>query len=292
MHSLILWNDRIVPATEKVLSPGQLGLLSGWGVFTTLRIYDGVPFEFERHWARMTKDSKLLHVPFSHDREQTRQRVAELVRANHAENAVARMCIVRNQGGFWAGPGISNESDLIVLTSDLKPWPPSMRLTVVRHARHAASAFAGAKILSWAYNLTLVEEAQSRGFDEVILLNEREEVAECTSANILAVIGGKVCTPPLSSGCLPGVTRSVLLDLTRSVMLEKIGGIEERVLRLEDLYGAQEVMVTSTTRELMPVSEIDGRTIPVGPVRDRLQHAYAEYVRRHVSKFAVLASQS
>ena len=284
MHSLVLYNDRIVPATEKILTPGQLGLLSGWGVFTTLRIYDGVAFEFERHWARMNKDARLMRVPMPHDREQVRGRIGELIRANHAENAVARMCIVRNQGGFWEGPGISNEADLIVLTSNLKPWGASMRLTVARNARHAASSFAGAKILSWAHNLTWVEEAQNRGFDEVILLNERDEVAECTSANIFAVIGGETCTPPLPSGCLPGVTHVVLL--------EEIGGIEERILRLEDLYGAEEVFVTSTTRELLPVSEIDGHSIPRGPVRDRLQQAFTECVRRYVSRFAAVPQHS
>src|ERR1700741_5415865 len=72
MHSLVLYNGRIVSAADKVFSPGQVGLLAGWGVFTTLRIYDGVPFAFERHWARMAKDAKLLHVPLAEDREGVR----------------------------------------------------------------------------------------------------------------------------------------------------------------------------------------------------------------------------
>jgi branched-chain amino acid aminotransferase len=284
MHSFVLYNDRIVPAAEKVLSPGQVGLLAGWGVFTTLRIYDGVPFEFERHWARMSKDARLLRVPLTQDLEQTRCQLVDLVRANHAENAAARMCIVRNHGGIWEGPGIASASDLIALTSDLKPWGPSMRLTVAPQARHAASTFAGAKILSWANNLTLVEDAQSRGFDEVILLNERDEVSECTSCNLFAVQGGKAYTPPLNSGCLPGITRNVLL--------EEIGGVEERTLRLDDVFHADEVFVTSTTRELLAISEIDGRPLPTGgEVRARLQQAFTDYVRRYVSKFAALAPQ-
>ncbi|HYM10193.1 MAG TPA: aminotransferase class IV [Bryobacterales bacterium] len=275
MHSFVLYNDRIIGAGDKVLSPGQVGLLAGWGVFTTLRIYEGVPFEFERHWARMSKDAKLLRVPFTQDREATRRLLVELVRANQAENAAARLCVVRNQGGIWQGPGISSAADLIALTSDLKPWGPSMRLTVAPQARHAASTFAGAKILSWANNLTLVEDAQSRGFDEVILLNERDEVSECTSCNIFAVKDGQAFTPPLSSGCLPGITRLVLL--------EEIGEAGERVLRLDDLLGADEVFVTSTTRELLPISEIDGRPLPLGgPVRARLQQAFSDYVRRYV----------
>ncbi len=284
MHSLVLYNDRLAPASERILSPGQIGLLSGWGVFTTLRIYDGVPFAWERHWARMQKDAKLLHVPLTKDPEEVRRRIAELIRANHAENAAARLCVVRNQGGLWEGPGISTAADLLCLTADLKPWPESVRLTVARNARYAASGFAGAKILSWAYNLTWVEEAQSRGYDEVLLLNEREEVAECTSANVFAVIGGKVWTPPLDSGCLPGVTRAVLL--------EEIGGIGQRPLRLEDLHGAEEVFLTSTTRELLPVSEIDGVQIRSGgETRRRLLTAFREYVRRYTAEHAVLTPQ-
>ena len=286
MHAQVLHNNRFVPASEKFLSPGQIGLLSGWGVFTTLRIYDGVPFEFERHWARMTKDAALLHVPLAQDREQVRCLIGELIRANRAENAVARMCVVRNRGGFWEGPGISSAADLIVLTADLKAWGDAVRLTAVRQARHAASPFAGTKILSWASNLTWVEEAQQRGFDEVILLNERDEVAECTSANIFVVMDGKVSTPPLSSGCLPGVTRNVLL--------ENIKGIEERALRLEDLNRVEEVFLTSTTRELLAVAEIDGRLIPTGEgARARLQTAFSEYVRQHVRRVqeSALSSQ-
>jgi len=277
MHPQVLYNGRIVPAGEKILSPGQIGLLSGWGVFTTLRIYDGVPFAFERHWARMQKDAALLRVPMEQDGEQVRRQIGELVRVNQAENSTGRMCIVRNTGGFWEGPGISTAADLIVLTNEVKTWAGSVRLTVARQARHAASCFAGTKILSWASNLAWVEEAQSRGFDEVILLNEREEVAECTSANIFAVIDGQAVTPPLAAGCLPGVTRAVLL--------EEIGGIEERLLRMEDLFRAEEVFVTSTTRELLAVTGIDGRPVgAAGAARARLQDAFAAHVRRYVAR--------
>jgi len=201
----------------------------------------------------------------------------EVVRANQAHDAVARICVVRNQGGFWEGLQTGSPSDLIILTSDVKTWGASARLAVARQARHAASPFAGAKALSWAANLALVEQAQSRGFDEVILLNERDEVSECTSANIFAVMGGKACTPPLSSGCLPGITRSVLL--------EDIGGVEERVLRLEDLYGAAEVFLTSTTRELLAIREIEGHAIPLGgQVRCRLLEAFSRHVRRYTEQ--------
>ena len=202
LHQFVLHNDQIQESTALSLAPGQVGLLSGWGVFSTLRIADGVPFAWERHWARIQRDAAALHVPLPQDPEQVRRKLLELVEANQAPNCTLRVAIVRNGGGMWAGPSNGRPSDLIGLTADSKDWGTGVKLAYVREARHAASQFTGAKILSWAMNLTWVESAQQRGLDEVILLNERGEVAECTSANLFIANGSHVYTPPLSSGCL------------------------------------------------------------------------------------------
>ena len=156
-----------------------------------------------------------------------------------------------------------------------------MKLGVVPQARHAASPFAGTKILSWSMNLTWVENAEAKGFDEVILLNERGEVSECTSANIFVARGNQVWTPPLSSGCLPGVTRDLLLHEI------KVQGfpVTERVLMPEDLESADEVFITSTTRELLPVLEIEHKTLKRNDqARKALQTAFSRYVDRYVAE--------
>jgi branched-chain amino acid aminotransferase len=211
LHRFVLHNDRIREVSEPDLSPGQVGLLSGWGVFSTLRVADGVLFAFERHWARIVRDAAALRVPLPQDPENVRRRLLELVEANRAFNATLRLAIVRNGGGMWAGPSNGRPSDVIALTADSKDWGGSVKLGYVKNARYAAGEFSSAKILSWAMNLTWVEAAQARGLDEVVLLNEHGEVAECTSANIFAATGGQVWTPPVSAGCLPGITREVLL---------------------------------------------------------------------------------
>src|SRR6185295_19043717 len=111
--------------------------------------------------------------------------------------------------------------------------------------------------------------SHQQGLDEVVLLNERGEVSECTSANIFAVDadGGRVWTPPLSSGCLAGVTRAVLLEEVRVPGI----AIEEKTLLLEDLTAASEIFVTSTTRELLPVASIEGLEIQSrGPSRETM----------------------
>jgi branched-chain amino acid aminotransferase len=283
MHPYVLYNDEIQRSDERILLPGQLGLLAGWGVFTTLKICDGIPFAFERHWERMKRDAGLIHIDLSFDAETVRRNLMRLIEANQAPDATMRVCVFRSEGGFWEGPGAGNPSDLVAFSNDLKGWRESAVLGVVEHGRHAASRFAGTKTLSWAHNLTMAETAQQAGLDEVILLNERGEVAECTSANIFAVRNGVTQTPPLESGPLPGVTRAIMLE---EIDLPD-APVEESVLSLEDLYSAEEVFITSTTRELLPVRQILDRRISPGgphawPIMEKLRAALADYTRRYV----------
>ncbi len=280
LHRFILHNDRIHEASDRVLSPGQVGLLSGWGVFTTLKVSDGVPFAFERHWARISRDAATMRVPLPGNPDALRQRLLELVEANKAYNCTLRLVIVRNGGGMWAGPSTGCTSDVIALTADSKDWGEGVRLGIVPHARHAACEFATTKILSWAMNLTWVERAQERGLDEVILLNEHGEVAECTSANIFVSNGGQVWTPPVSSGCLPGITREVLLSEIHVPGIQ----IAEKKLTPAELESADEVFITSTTRNLLPVREIEGKKVGRSDRNCRvLSQAFGEYVDRYVA---------
>jgi branched-chain amino acid aminotransferase len=280
LHRFILHNDRIQEASSPTLAAGQVGLLAGWGVFSTLRVAEGVPFAFERHWARIQRDAALFHVPLLEGPEALRGRLLELVEANHAYDSTLRVAIVRNGGGMWAGPSTGRASDLIALTADTKDWGHGVKLAVQKQARHAACEFAGTKILSWAMNLTWLENAQQRGFDEVILLNERGEVAECTSANIFVANGSQVSTPPLSSGCLPGVTREVLLNEIRVPGIE----VREKPLLPADLEAADEVFITSTTRDLLPVLEIEGRKVGrTLAAQTALAAAFHAYLRQYVA---------
>lgn len=196
IHGHILHNGEIREASEPLLMAGQAGLLSGWGVFSTLRVKDGALFAWERHWARMLRDARLLSVAMPADDGEIERSLMRLIGANGRMNCTLRLVVVRNGGSMWAGalPG-GRASDVIALTADSKDWGDSVRLTVQPNGRFAAGEFAAAKILSWGANLVWAERAQQRGFDETILLNEHGRVAECTSANIFAVSGSEVFTP-------------------------------------------------------------------------------------------------
>lgn len=280
LHRFVLHNDQIREAGEAILAPGQVGLLAGWGVFSTVRVSEGVLFAFERHWARMLRDADRMHVPMPFAEADVRRRLSELVEANRAPHCTLRLVVVRNGGGPWEGPPKDAGSDLVALTADTKNWGAGVRLTVQPDARHSANEFSGAKILSWAMNLTWLENAQHRGFDEVILLNERGEVTECTSANIFIVQDSHVFTPPLSSGCLPGITRELLLSEVHAPGCE----VMERTVTPADFETADEVFITSTTRELLPVLSIDGKPMKnLGHVRPLLHASFCRYSDAYIA---------
>lgn len=282
VHPFLLHNGRIRDTREPLLSPGQIGYLNGWGVFSTLRVTKRVLFAFERHYRRMESDARRMRVPFDLSPESLEESLLELIDANDAEEATLRVCIVRNTGGLFESPDLTRPADLVAFTANLRDWGAGVRLSYVPNARHGASPFSGAKITSWAQNLTWYEQAHADGFDEVILLNEHGQVSECTSANIFALRGGRVLTPPVStSGCLPGVTRALLLEELHVPGL----GVEECELIPSALEAADGVFITSTTRDLLPVLEIDGTMLAQSPEKiEALRGALDKYRLNYVSE--------
>ena len=281
IHRFVYRNDRLSPIEEVRLSPGQAGLLNGWGLFTTIRIYEGIPFAFERHWKRLERDAERTHCPFPFKIEAVRAQLGEVLRANKVKEGCARIYAIYNQVGFWRSDENFPAVDLLIYSAELPPHPDSVRLGLREHGRHAASPLAGVKVTSWLDNVWSLYEAQKTGFDEVVLLNERGEVAECTAANIFCVKGGKVATPPLTSGCLEGITRGVLLETGAGAGVP----VTERVLSPQDLYAADEVFISSTNRSMLPVSEIAGHKIGSGatPVLEKLEKVFDAYVRDYLN---------
>lgn len=284
IHSKILHNHEIKSSSEMILSPGQVGLMNGWGVFSTIKVVDGVLFAFARHWARMHRDAEVMRVMFPWSPDELEESLLRLVEANQAWNSTLRVTICRNKGTMWAGPVPATEIDLFAFTAERSDWGRAVKLGVVPNARFAASRFAGTKVMSWAMNLIWYEEAHAAGLDEVILLNERGEVSELTSANIFAEFGKQVRTPPLkSSGCLPGITRELLLEQIRVEGIEVV----EAVLTLDDLAAADGVFISSSTRDLLPVESIEGLPVNhVDSVREKLIEAYRAYEAAYVASAA------
>lgn len=282
LHRFVFHNNKLMPIEETRLSPGQAGLLNGWGLFTTLHIFDGVPFAFERHWRRLEKDAARTHCPFPFEAGKVRGYLGEVIRANHVAEGCARIYAIYNQVGHWRSDESFPLVDLFLCSTDLPMFRQPARLNLREHGRHAASPLAGVKVTSWLNNVWNYYEAQKSGFDEVVLLNERGEVSECTAANVFCVRGGRVQTPPLNSGCLEGITRSILLEIGPRAGVP----CEESVLRPADLFSADEVFISSSNRNLLAVGEIAGHRYSntPGPITRRLDDAFAAYIKEYLAK--------
>jgi len=281
IHRYVHQNGVLKPIEDVRLSPGQAGLLAGWGLFTTLRVWDGELFAYERHWARLERDAKRTRLPFPFDAERVRAQMHEVLTANSVREGTARIYAVYNKIGFWQSEEPMPQVDLILYSAGLPSYREPVRLGLREHGRHAASPLAGVKVTSWLNNVWNLAEAQEAGWDEVVLLNERGEVSECTAANIFCVRGGQVFTPPLSSGCLEGVTRDTLLDIAHASGVPA----SEKTLTPDDLFTAEEVFISSTNRNLLGVGEIAGHKFPSapGPITLKLEKALAAFVAEYVA---------
>ena len=279
IHNNVFHNDSLKPVEKVRLSPGQAGIICGWGIFTTMRISRGEAFAYERHWRRLEKDAAIIHLPMPYSAAKVRLALHEVIRANKVENGAARVYLIANNVGFWQSDEPRPETDLIIYTAPMPEYREPIKLAVREHGRHAGSPLAGVKSTSWLPNVWAVAEAQKAGFDEVVLLNERGEVAECTAANIFVVKNGKVYTPPLSSGCLEGVTRGILFEIAPEAGIPVI----EQVLKPEDLNSAEEVFISSTNRNLIGVGEIGGHEIANAP--GKLTHQLDELFDTHVADY-------
>ena len=289
MHRFLLHNESIRETTEPCLLPGQVGFLNGWGVFSTLRVAEGVLFEWDRHWARMVRDAHRMRVPMPESPEILLDGLRRLIDANDANNGTLRVAIVRNHGGLFEAPGQSRKFDVVAFTTGLRNWGESVRLAIKPNARQGANEFRGAKITAWANNLSWYEEAHERGFDEVVLLDEHGRVSECTSANLFAVFGNEVVTPALDTGCLPGITREVLLE---TIQVDGIT-IREGHLLPADLERADAVFMTSSTRDVLPVTEVEGLRIrQESDVPARLLAAFRAHISSYVDSRRLSVSRT
>lgn len=282
IHRYIFHNETLLPVEKARLSLGQSGLICGWGLFTTLRIESGEAFAYERHWRRLEKHAAIIRLPMPYASAKMRMHLTDLVHANKITAGCARIYLLNNHVGAWTSAEKQPPVDILMCTADLPQYAPSARLALREQGRHAAAPLSGVKSISWLNNVWAVAEAVRDGFDEVVLLNERNEVAECTSANLFTVKNGKVLTPPLNSGCLEGVTRGILMEIAPEAGIP----ISEHALHVDDLYSANEVFIASTLRNVIGVGEIAGRKIanPRGPVTAKLNELLESYVSDYVNR--------
>ncbi|MEK6287525.1 MAG: aminotransferase class IV [Acidobacteriota bacterium] len=255
MHRLIYHNDQIVDAAEVRIAPTTAGLLYGWGVFTTLRIYDGKAFAFDRHWKRLMLHAERIRLPVTLDLKQARRAIHKLIAANSVEHGRARLTLLKGDAGAWrVDPGPETEF-LIFTSSEVPRAAADLALTLSPYRLLSTALLAGVKQTAMLENLFALEEARARGFNETVLLNERGEIVSAAAANIFWVQGDEVFTPSLGTGCVAGITRRFIREITTQWKLHLVEGS----FPVQRLLDAREVFLTSTAREVTLVSSFDSK---------------------------------
>ncbi|HKP85061.1 MAG TPA: aminotransferase class IV [Blastocatellia bacterium] len=253
MDRLIHHNDGIVDLSEAAIAPTSAGLLYGWGVFSTLRIYDGRAFAFDYHWERLARHAEKARVSVPLETEEARRALGELIRANKVAQGRARITILKGEAGSWRG-ATPTEADLLIFTSsEAFRATANLALTISPYRTHSTGGLAGVKRTAIIENLLAFEEARSRSFDEAIMLNERGEAVSATAANIFWVQGDEVFTPSLATGCIAGITRRLVIEIATKFKLHVVEGS----FTTQRLMEAREVFLTSTAREIAIVSSFD-----------------------------------
>jgi branched-chain amino acid aminotransferase len=266
-----VWVDGALVAVEVArISPFDHGLLVGDGVFETIRVYGGEPFAWTRHLDRLAHSASGLGLE-PPDRDELHAAACSVLAANgHAE---ARLRITVTGGVAPLGSERGRSGPTVVVTSSaLRAGPDSVRVVVVPWVRNERGATAGLKTTSYAENVRALAFAHERGASEAIFANTRDELCEATGSNVFVVRDGRIATPPGSSGCLLGVTRALVLELAAAAGM----AVDESPLPIHALGEADEAFLTSTTRQVQPISHVDDRALPSvpGPVAAALGTAF------------------
>lgn len=250
MVNLVWVNDSLVPSDFARVSVFDHGFTVGDGVFETMQVKDGKAFALSRHLRRLENSANLLGINFL-DADYLKTVVAEVIKSNVDLQAAGRLRITLTSGDGPLGSDRNSEKPtLVVAMSQLPKWSKSAKVAGVRMPRNHLSPLAGAKTTSYAENVLALATAKELGADEAILPNVAMNICEGTGSNFFAVIDGQVITPPLTSGCLGGITRELVCEWF---------DCEERDLPFTSLSEVDAAFLTSTTRDVQPISQIDSR---------------------------------
>jgi branched-chain amino acid aminotransferase len=270
MSATINVNGLISDQEHAVISVFDHGFLYGEGIYETLRTYSGVPFLFDRHMRRLRKSASMLSLGVPLDDREIDARLRETMAAadlgSAGREAYIRIIVTRGVGDLTYDPAATPTPSVIVIVKAQIDLPATayedgVRVALVPIIRnHPGSVNPLIKSNNLLNSALAAQEAYRRGAFEGIMRNYRGELAECTTANLFIVRNGAALTPPLDAGLLAGITREFLFERGAEAGIP----VREQVLKDDDLFGADEAFLTSTTRELVPIVRVDDTTIGTG----------------------------
>jgi branched-chain amino acid aminotransferase len=276
-------DSRIVDGAEACVPVTDHGLLYGDGVFEGIRAFAGRIFRLDDHLARLATSARAIALEIPEGLQAVRRIVIDTVRAFGKPEAYIRLVVTRGEGELGVDPSTCARPRVICIVDDVAIYSPDvlsrgLDLQTVSARRPAADALdPRVKSLNYLSNVMAKLEARRCGSDEGLILNAAGNVAEAAVANVFAVRGGELRTPPPTDGALEGITRASVMELARGM-----GRVVREVsIGRTDLLGAEEVFLTGTGVGIVPVRSLDGQRIGggvPGPVTEKLRQSFAEHV--------------
>jgi branched-chain amino acid aminotransferase len=242
------------------------GFLFGDSVFEVLRTYGGKPFALEEHVARLRRSAERVFIQLPLDDDAMKGEIERAIAEAGNDESYVRITVTRGSGPLGLDPDLASHPLRVILVEPVSPPPRGSYVdgvavvTVSTKRAVDDTAAAGAKVSNYLANLLALREAKTRGAVEALVVDARGHVVEGASSNVFVAHGGRLVTPPESEGILPGITRAHVIGAAGELAIP----VDLRVLTRDDLYGAEEVFITSSIRELLPVIRVDDRVIADG----------------------------
>ena len=282
MSNFIFLNGKIISDADANISSADRGFLYGDGIYETLRSYSGKPFKLSDHLERMRHSAKQLRISFSYTNEDIGKWINELIERNCSQDAYIRITLSRGSGGGRLQMDDNIEPTTLIQVKPFSPYDSKlydegMSLVVSDYKRSTTCPISRYKSTNLLQSILRKEEANKKSAHEAIILDTDGYVAECVVSNIFMVSDGNVITPSLDTNILPGITRKTVLDICSNTGIP----VSEEHFMVERLLKSDEVFITNSLMEIMPVSKIDdskiGKTVPE-KITQQLMSAYKHLI--------------
>ena len=286
-------NGKYYDENEAKVSVFDHGFMYGDGIFEGIRLYNKNVFKLQNHMDRLFRSAKAICLDLPWTKQEIMDAVCDACRTNNLTDAYIRLIISRGKGKLGLSPFTCSDPQLIIIADQIQLYAPELyenglkAITVPTRRNSHAALPPMVKSLNYLNNILAKIEAQKLGYQECLLLNNEgyvaecsgDNVAECSGDNVFIVFDGKLITPPVSCGSLGGMTREATIDCATKLGIEVV----EKPLTRFDVWTADECFLTGTAAKLIPLVELDSRTIgngKCGPVTKKLLQAFNEMAQK------------
>ena len=283
MGTVVFIDGKLCPPAEQVISVFDRAFLYGDSVFETIRTYGGVAFALAQHMERLAKSAELVFIPLPLSQPALANEVRAAIEAGGNSESYVRVVVTRGQGALGLDPALAERPRRVIIVQPLSVPPPHFYTdgvaAVSYHTQRSTdrTGAEGAKVGNYLVSVLAMREASRTGAVEALIVDADDRVLEGSSSNVFVVLGEKLVTAPTTAGILAGITRHHLLVLAEELAIV----VELRAPSLSEAYQADEVFISSSIRELVPIVRLDGRTVGQGrpgPTFQRLLAAFRQRV--------------